>query len=151
MDTGSLYWWGFGGGWTPGRTSNSVQGGSDGGRIHEGDRTIQDRSDGERIHGGDRRVQGGSDIGRSQGGDRRDSEQEEPDETQAAAMVVAHGGADGGRSHGGGRADNFRGATNGGGGGAQQSQRDGAMRHSRRSGVLSRWWDGDRPRESWRD
>ncbi|KAL0150680.1 hypothetical protein M9458_053984, partial [Cirrhinus mrigala] len=63
------------------------------------------------------KVQGGSNGGRSQRGDRRDLEQEEPGETQAAAMTVAHGGADGGRSHGGGRADDSRGPTDGGGAG----------------------------------
>ncbi len=53
------------------------------------------------------KVQGGDDGGRSQEGDRRDLEQEEPGDTQATAMMVAHGGADGGRCHGGGRADNI--------------------------------------------
>ncbi|KAI2649324.1 Type II inositol 1,4,5-trisphosphate 5-phosphatase [Labeo rohita] len=87
---------GSGGGRTPERrTTNKVHGGNDRGRSQGGDRTVQ----------------GGSDGGRSQGGDRRDPEQEEPGETQVAAMMTAHGRADGGRRHGGGRADDSRGPT----------------------------------------
>ncbi|KAI2654626.1 Required for respiratory growth protein 9, mitochondrial [Labeo rohita] len=85
---------GFRGGWTTGRRTMN--------KVHSGD-------DGGRSQGGDRRVQGGSDRERTQGGHRRDPEQEEPDKSQAAAMMTTHGGADGGRSLGGGRADDSRG------------------------------------------
>ncbi|KAL0147022.1 hypothetical protein M9458_057546 [Cirrhinus mrigala] len=84
---------GFGGGRTPGR------------RAKDG------------VQGDDGIFHGGDDGGRSQGGDRRGLEQEEPGETQTAAMMEPHGGADGGRSHGGGEANDSMGPTDGGGAG----------------------------------
>ncbi|KAI2644202.1 ABC transporter NFT1 [Labeo rohita] len=78
---------------------------------------VQHGDDGGKGQGGNRRNQGGPDGGTSQGDARRDLEQEEPDRTQATAIMMAHGGADGRRSHGGGRANNSRGPTDGGGAG----------------------------------
>ncbi|KAI2655462.1 Collagen alpha-5(VI) chain [Labeo rohita] len=88
---------GFGGGRTPGRRAKDGVQGDDG-----------------IFHGGD--------GGRSQGGDRRGLEQEEPGETQTAAMMEPHGGADGGRSHGGGKANDSMGPTDGGGAGGGRTR-----------------------------
>ncbi|KAI2642999.1 Collagen alpha-5(VI) chain [Labeo rohita] len=89
---------GFGGGRTPGR------------RAKDG------------VQGDDGIFHGGDDGGRSQGGDRRGLEQEEPGETQTAAMMEPHGGADGGRSHGGGKANDSMGPTDGGGAGGGRAR-----------------------------